>query len=106
MITGITFLAKAHELKRNKEKYSSLSSAKAGGALAADTFLTIVGIIFLVLELILMFYNISIVLKCTKPGAERMVHMVLAIIIPIPYIFGNILFKKCATDILQSNKLF
>ena len=106
MITGITILAKAAELKRSKEKYSSLSSAKAGGSLAAYTFLNIVGAIFLVLELVLIFYNISIALKCTKPGAERMVHILLAITIPIPYMFGNILFKKCATDILQSNTLF
>jgi len=105
MIIGLTLLAKANQSKI-KEKYSSMKSAKAGGALATDTFLSIVGIIFLLLELVLIFFNISIVLKCTKAGAERMVHMLLAIIIPVPYMFGNILFKKCATDILQSNKLF
>jgi mannitol-specific phosphotransferase system IIBC component len=96
---GLSILVKANKKTKNKEKYSMLSSAKNGGVLATNIFLNIIGLIFLMMEFILIFYNVNIVLKCTKPGVERIVNMFLAIIIPIPYAFGNILFNKCASEI-------
>jgi|TARA_B110000259_G_scaffold188246_1_gene245907 hypothetical protein len=110
MITGLIILAKSksQDLKnrKNKENYSKLTAAEGGGNLATNTFYFIIGILILCLELVFMFFNINIVFKCTKSGAERIINMILAIIIPIPYMFGNILFNNCAKTTLQSNKLF
>jgi NADH:ubiquinone oxidoreductase subunit 3 (subunit A) len=110
MIVGLLLLNKskieAQKHKINKENYSSLEAAEAGGFTASSTFYLMIGIIFLVMEIFFILCNINIVFKCTKPGVERIINMFLAIIIPIPYMFGNILLNTCAKETLQSNKLF
>lgn len=59
-----------------------------------------IGIMFLVLELLLLFYCIGIAIKCSKPGPERVVHVLLAITFTLPYALLNVLFNSCAKDFL------
>ena len=112
MITALIFLNlsknnldKSKKLKENYQ-YGIGDATEAGSALAMGTFYMVLGFIMLALELIFMILNFAIVFKCTAPGAERIVNITLAIIIPIPYMFGNILFNDCAKNTLRSNKLF
>ena len=107
MLFSSLFLNKASITKnKNKEKYSFRKAVEAGGYTAYINFYYITGILILILELFFILCNISIVFKCTKPGTERIINMIIAIIIPIPYMFGNILLNSCAKQTLQSNKIF
>ena len=62
----------------------------------AITFMFGLSILFVFLELVLFFYAISIVMKCTNPGPERFVHFTLAVMFTIPYMLFQMTFNKCA----------
>lgn len=88
---------RAKAYKRESEGYSMLDSANAGMSLGFATGFLLVAIVFLLLELIVLFYCIAIVMKCTKPGPTRVVHMVLAISFTFPYALLNMVFVPCAS---------
>tara|TARA_Y100000389_G_C17459578_1_gene520686 strand:- start:2330 stop:2662 length:333 start_codon:yes stop_codon:yes gene_type:complete len=110
MLVSLLFLNKAYITKSDKtkakENYSFGKAVEAGGYTASKSFSYLLGLLILMLELFFIICNVNIVFKCTKPGSERIINMILAIIIPIPYMFGNILLNPCAKQTLQSNKLF
>ncbi len=88
--------------KENKENYSLGESMEAGASAAFASFSVAVAVIFFVLELVLLFYAINMALGCTEAGPERIVNIVLAITMTIPYVMLNILFNKCAKKSLQT----
>jgi len=92
-------------LKRNNsfEKYTTGEAASSGITAAFNSFLIVLSMLFFALEVFLMYYAIIIAVKCTKGGAERVVHVVLATIFTLPYMLLNAMFNKCAINILQSN---
>ena len=110
MIISTTALKNAivnyNNVKRSKENYGIGSSAVAGMSAAFVTFSLVVAIIFFVLELLVLFYSISIAIGCTKGGPERVVHIVLAIIFTLPYALLNVLFNKCAKKVLRSDSVW
>jgi len=63
----------------------------------------VIAIIFVALEFLLLFFAINIALTCTQGGAERIVHVVLAILFTVPYMLLSIFFSDCAKKTLKGN---
>ena len=107
MLVSTTMLKRAVEKfqqnRRSMESYSKFESAEAGASAAFVTFALIIAIIFLIIELLVLFYAIDIAFKCTNPGKERTVHILLAIMFTAPYMLLNIFFNKCAKTTLRSD---
>ena len=52
----------------------------------------VVALSFLILEIALMYYAIMIAISNSRPGINRFVHVVLAILVTIPYLLINTTF--------------
>lgn len=97
-------------LNYHKEKYSNNSNdnyngIKHGSNAAVLSVMVVISIIFFILEFLLLFYCIIIALKCTEPGPERVIHIVLAVMFTLPYALINVVFNKCAIKTLRSKEL-
>lgn len=88
--------------KRHIEGYNMLDSTNAGMSLGFATGFLIIATVFLMLELLVLFYSISMAMSCTKPGAERVLHVTLAIVFTFPYALLNALFIPCGKKVLRS----
>ena len=77
-----------------------------GMGLGFATFFLAISVLFLVLELLLLFYSINIAYKCSQPGPERIMHVTLAVFFTVPYALLTIFFNKCAVTNLQSSTGF
>jgi NADH:ubiquinone oxidoreductase subunit 3 (subunit A) len=86
-----------------KESYTKGEAVTAGINSAVASSLLVIAIIFVILELFLLFFAINIALNCTKGGPERTVHILLAIILPLPYMLLSIFFSDCAKKTLRGN---
>ena len=81
---------------KDKNMYSNSDSTLFKG-------LTIVfALVVLMIELLLLFYSVGIALRCTKPGTERFVHIVLVIMFPFPYALVSVIANPCAKKYLNS----
>jgi hypothetical protein len=81
---------------KNKHMYSNSNSTLFKG-------LTIVfALLVLMIELLLLFYSVGIAIRCTKPGTERFVHIVLVIMFPFPYALVSVIANPCAKEYLNS----
>lgn len=89
-----------------RENYSLAQSSGAGISAAFDSFLLVIAIIFFILEFLLLFYSISLALKCTSPGPERILHLTLAITFTLPYALFSAFFSKCSQDTLKNSDIF
>lgn len=89
--------------KSQRESYSEEDAVNAGVSSAVSSSVLVISIIFLILELFLLFFAINIALTCTKGGPERTVHIVLAIILPVPYMLLSIFFSDCAKKTLRGD---
>jgi hypothetical protein len=85
--------------KRQYEGYTMLESTNAGMSLGFATGFLIIAIMFSILELLVLFYAVSIAYNCST-GHARVVHVVLSIVFTFPYILLMILFNKCSTATL------
>jgi len=105
MLTSFSFLNSALEgyrkHKKKLEKYSNWDSAQGGLTAGLASGLLVVALIFFALELLVMFFAINVALKCTRGGAERIVHIVLAVVFTLPYMLINLLFNRCAVNALK-----
>ena len=61
--------------------------------------LYIVGLTFLLLELILLFFAMTAAFRCSKPGLNRVVHVTLALFFTAPYVLFSIFLGDCAGKI-------
>jgi hypothetical protein len=61
-----------------------------------------VALLIMIIELMILFYSVGIALRCTKPGTERFVHIVLVIMFPFPYALVSAITSQCAKDYLQT----
>jgi hypothetical protein len=109
MIISISLLKKAlHDRSKAKkqlsEGYTMLESTNAGMSLGFATGFLIIASVFLMLELLVLFYSIGIAMSCTKPGPERIVQVTLAITFTYPYALLNTLFIPCAKKTLRIAK--
>jgi hypothetical protein len=107
MLTSFTFLQNSLEkyntYKKNNENYSKWDSAQAGLGSGLVTGFLVIAVVFFALELLVLFFAINVALKCTKGGPERTVHVVLAIVFTLPYMLLNLLFNKCASDVIKGD---
>ena len=106
MLTSVTVLQNALERyersKKIKEKYNMMESGAGGLAAGFATGFLVIAIIFVALEFIVMFFAINVAFRCAQGGAERIIHLVLAVVFTLPYMLLNILFNKCAIDVVRS----
>tara|TARA_B110000908_G_C10234143_1_gene442321 strand:+ start:587 stop:922 length:336 start_codon:yes stop_codon:yes gene_type:complete len=91
---------RAKASKRQSEGYTSLESTNAGMSLGFATGFLIMATVFVLLELMVLFYSINIAMNCTEPGPARIVNMVLAIAFTFPYALLNMIFVPCAKKTL------
>jgi hypothetical protein len=110
MLLSSTLLNKAVKkynlLKTQKEKFSSAEVISEGVNASFVTFYMFIAIIFFLLELLVLFYSITIAVYCTQAGPERIMHITLAILFTIPYALLNIFFNDCAKKTLKSSTGF
>lgn len=95
---------KYQQVRRLKEHYSnSKSKSKSKSNISGVTvfFSLLISIIFFTLELIVLFYAVNMALRCSQPGPERIVNLVLSVTFTMPYVMLNILFNQCAKDTLR-----
>lgn len=106
MLTSFTFLQSSLErYRKDKENYSKWDSAQAGFSSGLNTGFLVIAVVFFALELLVLFFALNVALKCTKGGPERTVHVVLAIVFTLPYMLLNLLFNKCASDVLKGDNI-
>jgi NADH:ubiquinone oxidoreductase subunit 3 (subunit A) len=86
-----------------QERYSTGESINDGISSAVTSSMLVIAIIFVALEFLLLFFAINIALNCTQGGAERIVHVVLAILFTVPYMLLSIFFSDCAKKTLKGN---
>jgi hypothetical protein len=83
---------------KNKEMNTSDSQVSPIVKGLSITFALVV----LMIELLILFYSVGIALRCTKPGTERFVHIVLLIMFPFPYALVSVIANPCAKEYLNS----
>lgn len=109
MLLSSTFFKNAYDRyqkhkKESKEGFNGLESASAGTSLALDLFLLIISFIFLTIEILMIYYAITIAIKCTKSGTgERVAAVSLAIFFTFPFMLITFFFNKCGQDTLRSS---
>jgi hypothetical protein len=89
--------------KAKKESYSQGDAINTGINSAVASSMLVIALIFLVLELLLLFFAINIALNCTQGGPERIVHILLAIIFTLPYMLLSVFFSDCAKKTMRGN---
>lgn len=106
MIISGTILKNSLERYRithlKKEGYTGWQSANAGASAALASFSLVVAVIFLLLELLVLFYAVSVALSCTKGGPQKIVHVVLAVTFTLPYMLFSVFFSDCANKTLTT----
>ncbi len=50
---------------------------------------------FLILDIMVLFFAISIALKCSKPGIQRVAHVAMALFFTFPYVLVSLFFSPC-----------
>jgi hypothetical protein len=119
MLISTAFLAKASKTyndakkkqQKVRERYKELydngvsvgQSIGRGISTGFELFILMIAVVFFLLELVVLFYSIMMAMACTKPGAERVVHVTLSIIFTFPYALIAIFFSPCAKSVLQGN---
>ena len=86
--------------KRQKEGYTMLESTNAGMSMGFAPGFLVISTVFVILELIVLFYSIGIAMNCSSSRPERIIYIVLAITFTFPYALLNIIFVPCAKKTL------
>ena len=86
---------------KEKYKYSKGKSAEDGVSSAFASFMVVIGFVFFTLELLVLFFAVYIAITCTKGGPERIVHIILASTLTLPYVLLMSLFNDCAKSTLR-----
>ena len=105
MIISTTLLQKALKdradaKKSQTEGYTLLESTNAGMGLGFSTGFLIIAVVFVMLELLVLFYCINIAYTCFT-GPERIINLVLAITFTLPYALVTTVFVPCAKKALN-----
>ena len=106
LISGTNLKNAMEQYRKSKniqEGYNVADVAGAGMSAAMASFVLVIAVLFFMLELMVLFYSITIALNCTESTPERVVHIVLAITFTLPYALLNVLFNKCAISTLRSS---
>ena len=63
-------------------------------------------ILFFLIELVVLYYAISTTIKCTVQGPERVINVLLAFTVTIPYMLLNSLFNQCVKTTLATSSMW
>lgn len=63
----------------------------------------VLGIIILIIEVALLYFALDIAVNTTSSGAERFVHVILAVVITMPYLLFSVLLNPKATQVLKGD---
>ena len=63
----------------------------------------VLGITILIIEVALLYFALDIAVNTTSPGAERFVHVILAVVITMPYLLFSVLLNPKATQVLKGD---
>ena len=94
--------------KLTKENYNNnmFGSFALGANSGAELFFLIFAIVLFITEIILIFYLFASAIKCTKPGPERILHILLIFFFTYPYAFGVAFFgSNCSLSVLRNSNL-
>ena len=93
--------------ERENYKEDTTKSILLGVDSAFALFFLMASAILFMAELMILLFFIGNAIACTKPGAERTLHLILIIFFTYPYAFGvAFLGNGCMKGRLQSNILF
>ena len=106
MIISSTFMKNSLEnynRSKNKENFSVSGDAIASGlSTSFYAFVLFIAVIFFVLELILLYFSISIALYCSSSREEKIVNFVLATVFTLPYVLIKTVFDPCSKNYLKN----
>lgn len=101
MITSFTLLQNSLDrYKRSKEKYSKWDASTVGISSGVSFGFLVIALLFFLMEIFVLFFAVNIAIECTKPGSERVIHVVMAIVFTLPYMLLNLFFGKCSNHML------
>jgi len=63
----------------------------------------VLGITILIIEVALLYFALDIAVNTTSSGAERFVHVILAVVITMPYLLFSVLLNPKATQVLKGD---
>jgi hypothetical protein len=89
--------------RKTKENFILNKTVQAGATSALETFILVISVVFFMLEILVLYYSITIALNCSKGGPEKIVNLVLAVTFTLPYALFNLLLNDCAKITLQNN---
>lgn len=91
----------SNSLKSHKEKFESKTEKEKR---ISATYL-ILSIILFIIELMLFILALFIALKCQKQGIDKALHIMVAILFPLPYLLLMLVFSKCAQNIVEGEDI-
>lgn len=112
MLVSTTLLTKAAQnAQKSYKTYSENYKAKSEGQPAEEekvqkelpfsvtAILFALALIIFIFELIVLFHAVKIAIKCSKPGSQRICHIVLAVFFTYPYLLLALFLSECAQSV-------
>jgi hypothetical protein len=105
MIVGLNFLENASrrlreskESLKTQENFEDVNAKKLSAMEGAETgilfVIYMIAVAFFILELLLVFYAVTIAMKSSTPGMNRIAHVSLAVFFTFPYLLFNLVLNK------------
>lgn len=85
--------------QENFEEESRADGSKKGASTAFYTAVLVFAMILFVFEIVVLVHAIKIALKCSRPGSERIAHLVLATFFTYPYLLFALFLSNCAITV-------
>jgi hypothetical protein len=111
MLVSTTLLTKAAQNAQKSYK-TYTENYKAGSAESSEdpkvakelpfsvmAILFALALIIFIFELIVLFHAVKIAIKCSKPGSQRICHIVLAVFFTYPYLLLALFLSECAQSV-------
>lgn len=93
MLLSSSILAKT---KSDYDEAVRKNPGKEGASIGFMAALLTLAFIIFVLEIIVLFHAVNIAIRCSKPGPERISHVVLALFFTYPYLLVALFLAPCA----------
>ena len=59
-------------------------------------------VLFFLVELVVLYYAVSLAIKCSAQGPERVINVILAVTVTIPYMLLNMLLNQCVKTTIST----
>lgn len=88
-----------YNLQKESFSIDSLDKVKSKNKIVSSIY--VVGaILFFLMELTALYYSVALAVKCSSSGPERVINIILALVMPLPYLLSNMLFNKCIMKVV------